>query len=285
MSRLVCHYDHSFDTATWAHLTSAPVIGSQTTAYQCIAQGVRADLCHVVSGGEVLNYGHGLTCRMIRTNHSGDNTNPEQHDPVELAAVPRVDPATRGLRAGVAEDFPNGGGGRAYLFTLDTRSGRRSLLYTSSLSAYDLREPIVVDGVDHGAPLDNITAALADAELDGVDLWLGVGGTAVAELVLPVVKPKTYIPNHWNGQYSPFFAGLPFPFSIPPLDRCSQPRGITLLPQRGSPAASEHDHVQDVAQRSEGVARQQSVAVGEGGGHSGHTRLEAGGGDPGVDPQ
>jgi hypothetical protein len=226
------HFDHSFDTATWARLTSAPVIGSRTTAYQCIAQGVRADQCHIVSGGEVLDFGNGLTCRVIRTNHSGDNTNPEQHAPVELEAIPQVDPATGGLRAGVAEDFPNGGGGRAYLFTLDTRSGRRSWLYTSSLSAYDLRQPIVVDGVDYGAPLANITAAMADAGLDGVDLWLGVGSTAVAELVLPVVKPKTYLPNHWDGLYNPFFAGLPFPFSNPDLESMLAADGIALIPQR-----------------------------------------------------
>ena len=61
------HFDHSFDTATWAHLTpSATVIGSRTTAYQCIAQGVRADRCHIVSGGEALNLGNGLTCRVIQ---------------------------------------------------------------------------------------------------------------------------------------------------------------------------------------------------------------------------
>jgi L-ascorbate metabolism protein UlaG (beta-lactamase superfamily) len=53
------HFDHSFDTAVWAKLTGAPVIGSQTTAYQAIAQGVPASQCHVVLGGEVLDLGGG----------------------------------------------------------------------------------------------------------------------------------------------------------------------------------------------------------------------------------
>lgn len=226
------HFDHSFDTATWAELTSAPVIGSRTTALQCVAQGLPADRCQVVLGGEALHLGPGLTCRVIRTNHSGDNTNPEQHDPVELEAVPKVDPATGGLRAGVAEDFPNGGGGRAYLFTLDSALGRLSWLYTSSLSAFDLTVPIVVDGVDFGAPLANISAAMADAGLDGVDLWFGVGSTAVADLVLPVVKPKTYIPNHWDGLFNPFFAGLPFPYSDPGLESKLAADRIPLVSQR-----------------------------------------------------
>ncbi len=58
--------------------------------------------------------------RVVRWNHSGDPAkNREQHDPVELEAIPRQDPATGGLKAGVAEDFPNGGGNRGFLFTVD----------------------------------------------------------------------------------------------------------------------------------------------------------------------
>jgi hypothetical protein len=226
------HFDHSFDTATWARLTGAPVIGSKTTAFQCIAQGIPASRCHVVNGGEVLDLGGGLTVRVIRTNHSGNASNPEQHLPVELSTVPTPDPVTGGLRVGVAEDFPNGGGGRAYLFTLDSGPHRLSWLYTSSLSAFDIDQPIVVDGVDFGAPIDNLAAAMADADLDSVDLWTGVGSTAVAERVLPVVRPRTYIPNHWDGLFNPFEPGLPFPYSDPALESMVVAEGIRLLPQR-----------------------------------------------------
>lgn len=226
------HFDHSLDTATWARLTGAPVIGSRTTAFQCIAQGIPAARCQVVNGGEVLDLGGGLTMRVIRTNHSGDASNPEQHLPVELSAVPTPDPVTGGLRAGVAEDFPNGGGGRAYLFTLDSGPRRTGWLYTSSLSAFDIDQPIVVDGTDFGAPIDNLAAAIADAGLDGVDLWTGVGSTAVAERVLPVVRPRVYVPNHWDGLFNPFDPGMPFPFSDPALESMVTAEGIRLLPQR-----------------------------------------------------
>ena len=58
----------------------------------------------------------------------------------------RADPATGGLRAGVGEDYPNGGGNRAFLFTVDcprassrssstTRPARSTSTRTSSSTA------------------------------------------------------------------------------------------------------------------------------------------------------
>ena len=227
------HWDHSFDTAVWAKLTGAPVIGSRTTALQAIAQGVPSAQCTPVLGGEVLDLGSGLTCRVIRTNHSGNNTNPEQHDPVELRAAPVPDPVTGGLRAGVAEDFPNGGGTRAFLFTVDNPAGPLSVLYSGSLSAFDLTQRIVIDGVDFGAPADNLAAAMEDADLDRVDLWIAGGGTEeVGKLVLPIVRPRAVIPNHWDGLFNSFDAGLPFPYSNPAFEALLAREGICLLPQR-----------------------------------------------------
>ena len=112
------HWDHSFDTATWSKLTGARIIGSKTTCLQSQAEGVPAERCRAVFGRETIPLAEGVTMRVVRWNHSGDPAvNPEQHNPVELAAVPVPDPATGGLRAGVAEDFPNGGGNRGFLFT------------------------------------------------------------------------------------------------------------------------------------------------------------------------
>jgi len=34
------HWDHSFDTATWSRLTGAPIIGSQTTCYEVMAENL-----------------------------------------------------------------------------------------------------------------------------------------------------------------------------------------------------------------------------------------------------
>src|SRR5262249_21466154 len=119
------HFDHSFDTATWSELTGAPIVGSKTTCLQAIAQRIPASRCRAVEGGEKIAVAEGVTMRVVRWNHSGDSSqNPEQHDPVELESVPRIDAQTGGLRAGVAEDFPNGGGTRAFLFTVDGAQGR-----------------------------------------------------------------------------------------------------------------------------------------------------------------
>ena len=165
------HFDHSFDTATWSKLTGARIIGSKTTCLQALAENVPADRCRAVYGREAIQLGDGVTMRVVRWNHSGDPAqNPEQHNPVELNSTPLPDAPTGGLHAGVAEDFPNGGGNRGYLFTVDGPQGRFSWFFQNSASAVDLQVPIVIDGVDYGAPLDNLKLAMKDAGLDSVDL-------------------------------------------------------------------------------------------------------------------
>jgi hypothetical protein len=224
------HWDHSFDTATWSKLTGAPVIGSITTCYETMAENLPEDRCHPVYGREKFQLAEGVTMRVVRWNHSGDPAkNWEQHDPVELSAIPRTDPATGGLRAGVAEDFPNGGGNRGFLFTIDGPQGRYSWYYHNSASAVDLHAPIVVDGVDYGAPIENLKAAMRDAGIDAVDLWIGTGGLPVAQLVVPVLKPKAHIPIHWDGLWEPFEQGMPWPFSDPADEAYLAKAGVRLL--------------------------------------------------------
>jgi hypothetical protein len=205
------HFDHSFDTATWSRLTNAPIIGSRTTCFQAVAQGIPAARCTEVLGGENLSLSPGITLRVIRWNHSGDSANPEQHDAVELDSVPIPDPASGGLRAGVAEDFPNGGGGRAFLFTLDGVEGPYTFLFMDSGSAEDLDVPIVLGGVNYGAPLQNLKTALADAGLSSIDLLIApsASGGELAKLVVPIAHPKAYIPVHWDNFYAPFLARPP----------------------------------------------------------------------------
>lgn len=224
------HWDHTFDTATWARLSGAPVIGSQTTCLQVRAGGIPAERCTAVHGGEKITIAPGVDMHVIRWNHSGNSAqNPEQHDPVELHAVPAPD-AAGGLRAGVAEDFPNGGGNRAYLFSVRGADGKRfSWLYQDSASAVDLREPVRVDGHDYGAPLENLRAAMQAAGLDSVDLWIATGGREVAELVLPVIKPKHYLPVHWDGLFGAFKAGPPQPFADPALAELLRRNGTHLV--------------------------------------------------------
>lgn len=223
------HWDHSFDTATWSKLTGARIMGSQTTCLQARAEGVPAERCRAVFGGEAIALADGVTLRVVRWNHSGDPAvNPEQHNAVELKSVPVPDPATGGLRAGVAEDFPNGGGNRAFLFTVDGPQGF-SWFYNNSASAVDLHVPIVIDGVDHGAPIENLRAAMKDAKLTSVDLWIGSGGVAVAKLVVPVLKPKRFIPVHWDGLWGSFEAGVQRPYGDAALEAFLKASGTAVM--------------------------------------------------------
>ena len=205
------HFDHSWDTPAWSRLTGAPMIGGASTCLQALAQGVSAAQCAGVIGGEKIALGNGITMRVVRFNHSGNTTNPIQHFARELYRPPVPD-ASGGYRAGVGEDYPNGGGNRAYLFTVDSAEGQLSFFVNNSASAFDLDKSIVVDGVDYGSPIGNLAAAMKDAGLTRVDAWIGTGGKPVAELVVPVLHPKAYIPSHWDGLFNPFWAGMPYPF-------------------------------------------------------------------------
>lgn len=223
------HFDHSFDTPVWARLSGAPIIGSPTTCLQVRAAKIPAKRCRAVFGGERIAVGRGVTMYVVRWNHSGDPAkNPEQHDAHELTAVPMPAP-DGGLRAGVAEDFPNGGGNRAYLFVIDAPGGPLSLFFQDSASAVDLAAPIVVDGRNYGAPIDNLRHALHDAGLERVDLWIGTGGADVAALALPVLRPKAYLPVHWDGLYGAFKSGPPAPFADPQLEKILAASGVTLV--------------------------------------------------------
>ena len=224
------HFDHSFDTATWSKLSGARIIGSKTTCFQAMAERVPTNRCTPVYGGENIPLVDGVTMRVVRWNHSGDSArNPEQHNPVELDAAPRPDRQTGGLHAGVAEDFPNGGGGRGFLFVVDAPGGRFSWFCQNSASALDLHVPIVVGGTNYGAPIENLQAALKAAGLESVDLWIGTGGLSTAQLVLPVIKPKAYLPVHWDGLWGAFQAGVPQPYSDPALEEFLKKAGVNLL--------------------------------------------------------
>jgi len=223
------HFDHSFDTPVWARLTGARIIGSRTTCFQVEAQRIPSSRCESVDGGERIAIGDGIAMRVIRWNHSGNSTtNPEQHDPVELDAPPTPD-ASGAMRAGVAEDFPNGGGNRAFLFIVDAPGGRLTWFFQNSASADDLQKPIVVGGKNFGAPLDNLKAALAAEGLTSVDLWIGTGGAPVAKLVAPLLKPKAYLPVHWDGLFGAFESDVPRPYADAALGTFLTTAGVTMI--------------------------------------------------------
>ena len=224
------HWDHTWDTPAWSRLTGAPMIGSLSACLQASAQGVAEANCRIVSGGEKIALGNGITMRVVRWNHSGDSTNPIQHFARELYRAPVPD-ATGGLRAGVGEDYPNGGGNRAFLFTVDSAEGQLSFFVNNSASGFDLDKDVIVDGVSYGSPLGNLAAAMKDAGLTQVDAWIGTGGLAVAQMVVPVIHPKAYLPNHWDGLFNPFWPGMPYPFKDEPLRSYLEAQKIPLLAQ------------------------------------------------------
>lgn len=208
------HFDHSFDTPYWAQITKAPIVGSRTTCFQNQALGVPEKQCTTVYGGETIVLNQYVTMRVVRWNHSGSHElNPEQHDPVELQQVPTPD-ANGNLRGGVAEDFPNGGGNRGYLFTVKTAdNGQLSFFVTNSGAPQDLVTDNITDGINYGKPIDSLKTAMANAGLGAVDVWIGAGGQPVASLTLPVLKPKAYVPNHLGSFYVPFEQGNTSPFT------------------------------------------------------------------------
>ncbi len=70
------------------------------------------------------------------------------------------------------------------------------------------------------------------AGLDAVDLWIGTGGLPFARLVAPVIKPRAYLPVHWDGLWAAFHAGPAAPFSDPELEAWLAAGGVTFVQPR-----------------------------------------------------
>jgi L-ascorbate metabolism protein UlaG (beta-lactamase superfamily) len=225
------HFDHSFDTAVWAKLTGARIIGSRSTCLQAVAQGVPASQCTAVEGGETFPLGEHVTVRVVRWNHSGDVSTPMGrvlYTPMELVKSPVVPTDAAGLRPGTLQDFPNGGGARAYLFTVTTTTGPVSWFYSNTGNADTFQRLATVDeqffktqglpldnlvfASQETSPQDNLRAAMKAANLDRVDVWTGFSDAKLAEVAGKVLRPKVHIPHHWDGLFSSFFVGLPFPY-------------------------------------------------------------------------
>ena len=218
--------DHSFDTATISRLTGAKVIGSLSTCFQLMGQQV-ANECTYVTGGEKFNLGNGVTVRVVRWNHSGNASNLDLHAPLELKAAPVPD-ANGCLKPGVLEDFPNGGGGRGYLFTAGSGDRRFSWYFVDTGSDYDFEQPIVIDGKDYGSPKDGLVAAMKDAGLTSVDLWIGISNLAMAQKVVPILHPKAFIPNHLGSFYTAFSAGLTAPYADTATKAYLESQGVNV---------------------------------------------------------
>jgi len=58
---------------------------------------------------------------------------------------------------------------------------------------------------------------------------IGTGGLPVAELVVPLVKPRAYLPVHWDGLWGAFRSGVPQPYSDPALEAFLAASGVRLI--------------------------------------------------------
>jgi hypothetical protein len=206
-----------------------------------MAQGIPEAQCTIVEGGEVFELGNGVTMRVIRWNHSGDINTPagvRLQAPLELINAPVPDPENGGLRPNILLDYPNGGGARAFLFSIDHPERPLHVFYANSGNPGTFEQPRNVDErffEEHNPlPLDNLEivtedtsarahleAAMADAGIDRVDVWIGIGfgvadgtSTNLAQFAAHVIQPRVYIPHHWDDFRAPsFFDGLTVPWT------------------------------------------------------------------------
>ncbi|MFF3320527.1 MBL fold metallo-hydrolase [Streptomyces sp. NPDC003035] len=87
------HWDHIADVPYIAKATGARVVGTETTFHLLVAFGVDPLQISVVKGGEVLDFGDGLTVEVVASLHSR-NKKHAYFAPGTLTAPPATVPAT-----------------------------------------------------------------------------------------------------------------------------------------------------------------------------------------------
>jgi L-ascorbate metabolism protein UlaG (beta-lactamase superfamily) len=241
------HWDHAWDAPGWATLTNARIGGSRTVCYQAVALGVPRERCTTVEGGEVIDIGPAVRVRVVRWHHSGDSTAGGQRlrAPLELRAPPRPDPTSGGLRPGFLEDYPNGGGSRAYLITVRTRGGPVMVFWSNTGNPHGWDVPVPVDsaelrqqgidlsGFEWAASREPTRDALANAMraegVTSVNLWLGWAGAAHVRQVVSVLRPRAFIPHHWDDFREPIFLGVRRPYSAPGVTEVLEANDVRSL--------------------------------------------------------
>ena len=261
------HWDHAFDAPGWAQRTGARIGGARTVCHQAVALGIDAGRCDALEGGEVLNVGEHVRVRVVRWHHSGDSLTEggrRLRAPLELRGPPPVDPATGGLRPGFLEDYLNGGGSRAYLITVRTTDGPVTLFWSNTGNAQAWDAPVPADstffrnlGIDlshaEWAASDTPTrAALAEAlraeGLDGVDVWIGFPGEEHVRQVVATLRPRAFMPHHWDDYWEPIRVGRTSPYPAADVNAALDALGVRAL----VPATFETFRVDTAGITSEG---------------------------------
>lgn len=185
------HGDHSVDTPEWAKQTGVQYYGSKGACTEAVEYGVAADKCTPLYGGEKIDLSEHVTMRVVRWVHS--------------------------IGCG---QLQNGGGIETfgYLFTARTLGKQLTWYVTDSgAGGPDLTiDQIDRDGVNRGAPLNNLRAAVRDAGIDGFEVWQGGPESRVinqARTVVPTFDVKYFMPHHFGARGGfDLLKGLHYPY-------------------------------------------------------------------------
>ena len=88
---------------------------------------------------------------------------------------------------------------------------------------------VVTDGYITRLPIENLRSAMKQANLTSVDLWIGPSAVPVLKLVVPVLKPKAFLPVHWDGLWGAFEAGVPKLYADPAVEALLKGLGTTVI--------------------------------------------------------
>ena len=159
------HFDHSFDTATWAKLSGR---AHHRLAHHLPAGARSEDSRAALHAGARRREVHARArrrhvCDPLESQRRSGAESRSSTIRVELRDVPVPDASGRTCAPASPRIFRTAAAiAPIYSRSMD-RAGRFSWLFQDSASAVDLREPIVVDGKNFGAPLDNLRAAMKAA--------------------------------------------------------------------------------------------------------------------------
>jgi hypothetical protein len=221
------HPDHTNQMPELARQTTATIYGPQALCTTLKNQGIPADRCVPVFGGETIQLGTYAKVRVVRWVHSVD-----------------------------CGELSNGVGGPetfGYLFTVDKNHGMNignaaaAARNNNTLNWYvsdsgaggeDLFIPRVAGGKTYGSPMENLAAAMADAGLTRLDIWQGGPESRMvnqAKFVVPAFNVQIFMPHHLDARanaQSSFRLEYGMHYAYLPED---QPKLQALLESRGVP--------------------------------------------------
>ncbi|WP_369657886.1 MBL fold metallo-hydrolase [Streptomyces sp. RPA4-2] len=172
------HWDHLADVPHIARTTGARVVGTETTYHLLVAFGVDPGQISVVKGGEVLDFGGGLTVEVVASLHSR-NKKYSYFAPGTLHAPPTTPPRT-------ISDLPEGDT-LAFLVTAGSGGPSAFLMGASDFSERAVR------GLRPDLAMVAVPAGTATHDY-------------VPRLLRALDRPGVVVPVHWDDFEEPLTA-------------------------------------------------------------------------------